>query len=105
MGSLEIFPNTLDNIGIKTDNVGMYSESVLHVARVYAEHRGITMTTLGTYAAGHGRFFERLAVGRVTIRRAQHILQYLSDHWPTDIAWPADIPRPLPTPNHPREAA
>ena len=86
---------------------GMDSDNVFRVARIYAEQRGITMKTLGTYAAGHGHFFERLAVGRVTIRRTAQVLQWFSDHWPAGLAWPSDIPRPLPTTDqdHPQEAA
>lgn len=56
------------------------------------------MSTLGTYAADHGEFFKRFAQGRVTIRRAEAILQWLSNSWPGDLEWPPDIPRPEPTP-------
>ena len=85
----------------------MDSDNVFRVARIYAGKRGITMKTLGTYAAGHGHFFERLAVGRVTIRRTEQVLQWFSDNWPDGLEWPADIPRPRPAGHHdhPREAA
>ena len=56
------------------------------------------MSTLGTYAAGHGEFFKRFTQGRVTIRRAEAILQWFSDNWPGDLEWPQGVPRPEPTP-------
>lgn len=75
----------------------MYSDDLLVVARRYAQARDIAMTTLGTYAAGDGKFFGRLAEGRVTIRRAKAVGQYLSDHWPDGLEWPPSIPRPEPS--------
>ncbi|MDE0028545.1 MAG: hypothetical protein OXU42_03960 [Deltaproteobacteria bacterium] len=75
----------------------MFAERLLRLATEYAKRRGITLSTVGTYAAGHGNFFPCLSAGRVTIRRAEKVLQYLSDHWPDDLRWPSDIDRPEPT--------
>ncbi|MCY3855975.1 MAG: hypothetical protein OXF78_06745 [Rhodospirillales bacterium] len=53
--------------------------------------------TIGRYAAGSGDFYSRLVAGHdVTTRRAARVVQWLSDHWPADLAWPADISRPGP---------
>ena len=44
----------------------------------------------------------------ITLRRVARVLQWFSDHWPADLEWPSDIPRPLPsapTRDHPQEAA
>ena len=70
---------------------------VLRVATAYAAHKGLALSTVGRLAAGKGTFFELLSEGRVTIRRAERVLQWFSDNWPADLAWPADIPRPAPT--------
>ncbi len=51
---------------------------------------------MGRLAAGHGGFEKRLRAGRVTVRRIDRVAQWLSDHWPFDLDWPADIPRPTP---------
>ena len=84
----------------------MFSEPLMCIATLYSQSRGVTMSTLGTYAAGDGKFFSRLSVGRVTIRRAERVLQWFSDHWPVDLPWPADIPRPNPNvTDTPKEAA
>ena len=32
-------------------------------------------------------------------------MQWLSDHWPADLAWPSDIPRPPPAPDSPAARA
>lgn len=72
----------------------MDSENLSNLASLYAKNRGITLSTLGTYLAGDGKFFGRLSQGRVTIRRAEAVLKRLSAVWPADLPWPSDIPRP-----------
>ena len=82
----------------------MYSDHLIQIANLYAQSRKVTMGTLGTYAAADGKFFPRLSKGRVTIRRAERVLQWFSDNWPADLPWPDDIPRPTPN-STPKEAA
>ena len=61
-------------------------------------------TTVSRLASGSGQTLYRLRHGRdITTRRAERIIQWLSDHWPEGAEWPADIPRP--TPNAADEAA
>ena len=63
----------------------------------YAERTGLSAHSVGRYASGSGDFYGRLKRGRdVTTRRAGRVLQWLSDHWPDGLDWPADIPRPSP---------
>lgn len=53
--------------------------------------------TVARYATGSGDMYDRLRRGcDITTRRAARILQWLSDHWPADLEWPSDIPRPPP---------
>lgn len=63
--------------------------------QLFAAHAGIAMSTLSR-RVGSPSMAARLAEGRVTIATAARVDQWLSDHWPpeTDLAWPADIPRP-----------
>ena len=35
----------------------------------------------------------------------QYVAQWFSDHWPADLAWPSDIPRPPPLPDSPADLA
>jgi hypothetical protein len=73
----------------------MNTTQILTLAKSYAEKRGLKLSTVSTYATGDGRVFERLSAGRTcTVRRAEKIALWFSDHWPEDLAWPSDIPRP-----------
>ena len=80
----------------------MNSESILCLAAVYADHKKLTKSTVSTYASGSGDLLDRLNSGHdITTRRAGKIAKWLSDHWPLDLAWPADIPRPSPAADSP----
>lgn len=73
----------------------MNKDTLTTVADVYAGHLGLTLSTVSTYAANDGKFFDRLkGPASCTLRRASRVLQWFSDHWPADLEWPADIPRP-----------
>ena len=75
----------------------MIADPVLRVAELYASARKISLSSLGTYALRDASFFVRLAQGRVTLRRADDLLAWLSRHWPVGLDWPPDISRPRPT--------
>lgn len=62
---------------------------------LFAEQRGIALSTLSRLV-GSPSMAARLAEGRVTIATAHRVTQWLSDHWPADLDWPSDIPRPAP---------
>lgn len=64
--------------------------------RVYAKRRRVALTTLGGFIVGNSTVAERLAEGRVTVATIRRIEQWLSDRWPDDLDWPADIPRVAP---------
>ena len=74
----------------------MNAEHIARLGAIYARDRNIAMASLGTYLVRDAYFFDRLARGRVTIRRAERALGRLADLWPADLDWPADIPRPAP---------
>ena len=80
----------------------MFTEHLLHLAKLHASKSGLALSTLATYAANDGGLFGRLKRGRdVTSRRAERIIQWFSDNWPVDLDWPADIPRPDPAKDSP----
>ena len=82
---------------------GMSSTRLVRLARMYAAHRGITLSTAGRLLANHGAFFTRLLSGHtVTEVRAERVAGAISHRWPVDLAWPADIPRPAPESYSPR---
>ena len=82
------------------------AESIMRLFRLYAAHRGLALSTVSTYAAAAGDFYARLERGHdLTTRRAARVTQWLSDRWPADLDWPADIPRPPPAEPDRGEAA
>lgn len=92
--------------GFFSDHIGMSAEHLLVVGRRYIAARGITLATLATYAAADGRFFARLAEGRVTLRRVDAVAGWISSHWPEHLEWPPGVPRPEPSPaSEAKEAA
>ena len=70
----------------------------LSLMRLYAKRRRVELSTLGRLIVSNSTVAERLAEGRVNIRTVRRIEQWLSDRWPDDLDWPADIPRPAPKP-------
>ena len=76
---------------------------VSRLIEIAARATGRQPSTMGRLASGvggrtgDGSLYSRLrAGGTITIRRAERIAQWLSDRWPEDAEWPADIPRPAP---------
>jgi hypothetical protein len=65
------------------------------VAKSYADHSGLKLSTVAAYAVNDGKFFDRIAKGgSCTLRTAHRLVGFLSENWPADLAWPTDIPRP-----------
>ena len=73
----------------------MYAiQDILRLANRYAAARKIATSTLARVATGSSTWFDRCVTGRVTIRSAMAVVQWLSDHWPEGLEWPVDIARP-----------
>lgn len=73
----------------------MDSEKVLTLARLYAKRVKLSLSTVSTYMSGSGDVLQRLENGHdLTTRRAAGFVLWLSTHWPPDLEWPSDIPRP-----------
>lgn len=73
----------------------MNPEFLTRLAEAYAQHRALKLSTVSTYAANAGAFFAGLKNGNsCTFRKAQNVTAWFSDHWPADLEWPRDIPRP-----------
>ena len=80
--------------------------SLVELARLFADARGISLWRVGYLAADDGKFVSRLESGRTcTLRRARAVVQYFSDHWPDGPDWPPHIPRPAPRPGGPDRPA
>lgn len=73
----------------------MNTQSLLHLAQIYADHRGLKLSTVATYAARDGKFFKSLAAGSgCTLGKAARIIDYFDANWPEDLEWPAAVSRP-----------
>lgn len=73
----------------------MDTDTLLRLARMYAAHRKLKLSTLATYAVNDGKFFKSLAAGGgCTLRRAARAVEYFNQNWPADLEWPRDITRP-----------
>ena len=71
------------------------TECLSRLCEIFAEHTRRRLSTVSRLATGSGETIARLRRGRtITIRRATRAFRYLSDHWPDDREWPAEIPRP-----------
>lgn len=70
---------------------------LLSCAAAYAGARKVSPATIGRLAAGDWRFFDRLDGGDTTFtaRKYDDVMQWFSDNWPDDTAWPDDVSRPL----------
>ena len=72
--------------------------SIIHLVETYAVGRGISISTASRLLTGSGDTVDRMCRNgmSMTARRAAHVVQHASDHWPEDFEWPANIPRPAP---------
>lgn len=76
----------------------MRIEHIIKLARTYSSYTSLSLATVSTYAANDGKLFRRMEDGAgCTIKRANKLIRWFSAHWPADLDWPSDIPRPTPT--------
>lgn len=76
----------------------MDKKDLVRLGEIYASHRGLEISTVSTYAASDGKWLARLkGEAGCTLRKAALVIQWFSDRWPSDLEWPADIPRPKPS--------
>jgi len=72
-------------------------KKISDLIRRLAKARNWSDTYASKMATGSGDLLSRLDAGSgVTLRRANAIIKRASTHWPPDLAWPSDIPRPKP---------
>lgn len=70
-------------------------DALIRLANLLAAHDGVTHWAISMRATRKGDFFYRLTKGAdCQTETARRVLRWFSDHWPEDLPWPADIPRP-----------
>lgn len=73
----------------------MNTDAIVRLAEAYAQHRGLKLSTVSTYAGNDGKWIDGLKAGAsCTLRKAAAVTQWFADRWPSDLEWPRDIPRP-----------
>lgn len=80
----------------------MLSNHLITLSRAYEAKTGWSHWQVGLASTGSAKFYRDLRDGdpktgrRVgcSIRTYERALRWFSDHWPADLAWPADVPRP-----------
>ena len=73
----------------------MTTDDLLLLANAYAEERNLKISTVSSYAANDGKFFDRLSEGAgCTLKTATRLLIWFSENWPAELEWPASIARP-----------
>lgn len=80
----------------------MDSVNLHQLAVLYASYRSISLARVSNLVCRNAYLFKRLGQGfSCTLKTYNRVLQWFSDHWPLDLAWPADIPRPPPAADSP----
>lgn len=84
----------------------MNKQTILTLAKAYAEHTGLTLSTISTYAADDGKWLTNLQKEEVscTFRKAERVLSWFDRNWAADLEWPRDIARPASTTSKGRAA-
>lgn len=70
-------------------------KNLVTLAERLARHLNRSEATISNWIVGHARLFKALrSGGGCTVYTARRCLRWFVDHWPEDLVWPADIPRP-----------
>jgi len=73
----------------------MQYQHLTHLANTLATHVGRSEVTVARWCGVHTRLFLRLKSGKgCRVDTYNAALKAFSDNWPSDLEWPADIPRP-----------
>ena len=76
----------------------MHRQELIRLVDLYRTRVNRAEATISNWIFGNARVFNRLRKKLpVTDRIYERGFQWFSDHWPADLAWPEDIPRPAPS--------
>lgn len=70
-------------------------DSLLKVARRYAEIEGVPLTTVSSRALNDGKKLTALEGGAdINVKRLERAFVWFSVNWPAGADWPDDVARP-----------
>ena len=73
-----------------------YKNNIFTLADAYTNRKKICVATAIAYSSNNPNLFKRIkAGGTMTIDTYQRIIHWFSANWPSDLAWPDEIERPL----------
>lgn len=73
----------------------METNTLIKLAEVYLAHAGGSEATISNKITTNARFFDRLRAGKdCRVATFSKAMSWFSERWPSDLEWPADIPRP-----------
>lgn len=68
---------------------------LITLASTYASHVKRAEATVAGWAGLHKRLYRRLRDGQGCRHDTYlHALDWFTTNWPSDLAWPSDVPRP-----------
>lgn len=71
-------------------------DSLLNVARRYAEAEGVPLSTVSSRALNDGKKLSALETGAdINVKRMERALVWFSTNWPAEAVWPEDVARPV----------
>jgi len=80
--------------------------NIIYLFDSYCAHTQRSEKYISFLCTRDTKFSSRLrAGGGCTIRTYGRVLQWFSDHWPSDLTWPIEIQRPDPNPDSPAAKA
>lgn len=69
--------------------------NLISLAETFASATGVSLATIGKRALNDNTFLARIVHGQTfTVRTYDRVVQWLSDNWPKDVAWPHSVDRP-----------
>lgn len=72
------------------------ASNLLKLSAIYCESQALNPSTVGRQCAADGRFFLRIRQGKTfTVKKYDDVLLWFSLHWPEDLSWPEEVPRPV----------
>jgi hypothetical protein len=71
-------------------------DSLLRVARRYAQVEGVPLTTVSSRALNDGKKLSALEGGAdINVKRLERAMVWFSANWPAEGEWPLDVARPV----------
>lgn len=72
-------------------------QHLIAIIERFAEIKGLSPSRVTTLALNSGHIYRRLVDGSdITVGRLEDAVQWFSNNWPSDTAWPEGLRRPAP---------